>query len=668
MLMRQFTIKSLLATALAIASQGVFGQVFTQTDIHFIGTHRSTPVIGDYNSDGLPDIYYGGVNWLIDSIIPNWVTAGILYTNKGNGEFACERGLLTDSAGFAAHGLPPTDWGRAYFVDVNNDGNLDFFVQGQSDAGCGFVVGDEPDHHYSLLYTNGGAEAGHQFSIVPNSGIINACDAHASDNYAHSYYDFGDYDNDGYQDLIMLGERNYMVGEDKKWERYVKLFHNNGDNTFSEKKVFSPIAYDSNPRPDNLFEIDTLTFEYRPLMIAKPMSNGAVKFADLNNDGLLDIICTGWVDGTNGGGALYIYKNNGDGTFQEVDLSGQNIIGCYEAELQVSDLNNDGYLDFLLTGTPNSGDKRADIYLNNGTDNGEFKFTQSTSEGGNGLKTVSASVNDIVDLNADGLADMIITGWNSTDSWSSYVFFQNSDNTFTQQESGLPWFSCSHAIGDMYQRNTMDVFGMNTSWNGQDWSVDCNLYKSNNDNENTPPSAPTNLSTSQDGDLLTITWDPATDEQTPTEGLYYNVYVKDLTTGKVSMLYPADLVTGRLLAFRDMQHMVHTPESPSYFIHVDQSHQYEIGVQAVDNGYAASPFTTADVTLNIQSVSGPSDKVKVHVTTDGVRVDSAKEQTVNIYTPAGHLLAKGTTGKVIPVNVNGVLLVKAGTYTTKVIK
>jgi hypothetical protein len=662
--MRHLTFTSLAVVAIIFVSQNAYGQVFQQTSNEFIGLHRTTPVIGDYNNDGYPDIYYGGASWLINDIVPDWSAAGILYTNHGNGEFTVERALLSDSTGFVDHGLPPTMWGKECFVDVNNDGYSDFFVQGKSD--CDFQMGDEPDYHYSLLYINGGSENNYQYSIVANSGILNACDQHPYDNYAHSSYDFGDYDNDGYMDLIMLGERNYMEGADQKWERYVKLFHNNGDNTFTEKKVFNPIEYSSNPRPDNLFDIDTLTFEATPKMIAKPMASGAVRFGDLNNDGYLDIVCTGYVDGTNGGGSFYIYKNLGNGTFQEVDIAAQPFVGCYESELTIADINNDGYLDILSTGTPNEGDKRSDIYLNNGSESGEFSFTLSSADGGSGLKGVSCGVNDIVDLNADGLPDIILSGWNSTDSWTTYVFTQNADNTFTQQDAGLTWFSCGHTIGDIYQRNTVDVFGMNTTYT-DDWHLNCNLFK-NQYEDNTVPQAPANVTTAQNGDTLTISWDPATDDQTATEGLYYNVYVKDLSTGKISMILPANIETGRLQAYRDMQTLVHAPENPHFSIKIDAGTSYEVGVQTVDPSYATSKFTTISLTTGIQTITGPSSQAKVVTLSNGIIVNSAMTQEVSIFTPSGEEIATGTTGKLIPIGYQGVLIVKVGTQAIKVIK
>ena len=135
-----------------------------------------------------------------------------------------------------------------------------------------------------------------------------------------------------------------MEEDEQCGERLVGLYHNNGDGTFTRMNVFKPIPFTENKKPADLFEADIESSEMVPTMKAKPMSHGAVAFGDLNGDGWLDIISTGW---SNDDDALsfYIYQNLQDGTFQEVDLSGKSFLPVYENEIQVADMNNDGWLD-----------------------------------------------------------------------------------------------------------------------------------------------------------------------------------------------------------------------------------------------------------------------------------------------------------------------------------
>src|SRR5882757_4278983 len=84
--------------------------------------------IGDFNGDGLPDIYFTG------NLVSNK-----LYLNKGDFRFDD----ITDVAGVGGKG----DWYRGVaVVDINNDGWPDIYV-------CATIKSD-PAHRKNLLYIN----------------------------------------------------------------------------------------------------------------------------------------------------------------------------------------------------------------------------------------------------------------------------------------------------------------------------------------------------------------------------------------------------------------------------------------------------------------------------------------------------------------------------------
>lgn len=467
----------------------------------------------------------------------------------------------------------------------------------------------------------------------------------------------------------MIGEHNYYTsGDEQSWERYAKLFHNNGDGTFTEKLVFNPIPYDSNPRPDNLFEIDDNTLEAKPLMKAKPMSSGSVRFADLNNDGQLDIVMSGWVDGTLGGGAIYIYKNNGDGTFQEVDLNGQNFVGTYEGDLCVADFNQDGWLDILSTGTPNEGNKRADIYFNNGASGKPFTFTASTVDGGNGLYGVAGSVAEAADLNGDGLTDVILSGWTNVDNkqWGTYVFFQNPDQTFTVQDGGLHSFSSGgFALGNLYGDNSLDLFTVEAAYT-DNWQLICQPWQ-NSYHENTAPSAPSDVEAIDDGNgNVTITWNSGEDDQTASSGLAYNVYVQNTDNGHIAMLLPADTLTGKLRTLRDWQLLCHGDASLTYPIHLAAGN-YKIGVSTVDPGYMSSSFTTTQIGITTTGIKQATDKQNISIENKqgGIVVHAYNNLPVRVFNNSGAIVSTGSCNEMIPLK-QGMYIVKAGTNMRKV--
>ena len=662
--------------AMLLFSTQASSQIFTNLGGTFVGMHRGSPSVVDYNNDGNADLYYGGMTWLLeDNTLPDytksWTAQSFLCTGKGNNDYTILRSnLYYDPEGrFLANGLPPMYYQKVLWFDYNNDGNIDFLCSGKS--GGDLDIEESPDKTYTWIYKNGGSANSWQFTPLVNTGLTQSMDVQkAADNgnMNASYFDVGDYDNDGFQDFITLGERNYYTqGTETAWERYVKLYHNNGDGTFTEEKVFTPIAYDSNPHPSGLFETDPNTFENVPLNICKPISSGAVRFADLNNDGHLDIICSGYAD--DGGGVLYIYKNNGNGTFQEVDLKNQNFTGVYEGDLAVADINNDGWLDIISTGTPNSGNKRADIYLNDGA-TAPFTFTSSTVDSGNGLYGVSASHIEAADLNGDGLTDLILYGWTNVDNkgWGGYVFTQNNDQTFALAETFTGQMNAGgYTIGDIMGNGRVDIFDEQASYLNDSWVLHEDVIQ-NLSTDNTAPTAPTNVAVTTDqAGVATITWQPGTDAQTDEAGLRYNVYVKNTSTGEISMPIPADLATGKLRVMRDWQLLAHGGENIAYKIKLN-SGNYEIGVSTVDPGYMTSVFSVITAGIETTGIKDMSaTKMTIEDVAGGVIVHGQAGVAVDIFAMDGTLVAHGTTGSFIPVHNKGVYVVKAAAVTGKTI-
>ena len=604
----------LLMSAAMLTTTTAGAQVFEQQPEEFLPLHRGTATVADYNQDGFDDIYYGGANWLFPqppegevndgSYFYNWSAYGVLLTGQGDGKFTAKYSNPNDQDGFGANGLLPLYWNVTRWLDVDNDGQLDVLTGGKSE--CGVWAGEDPDYIYQLVYRNLGAERGYQFEIVPASGLLQAMDMGRNDNsYGAKTVAIGDYDGDGLQDIALLGERHYKRepgDEENQWERFVRLFRNQGDGTFQDQRVFNPLPYDVNPRAEALFEIDEATFEPVATRMAAPVSNGSIRFADLNGDGLLDLVYTGWRDGNFGGGCFYIYKNLGNGEFEELTIDTDVFVGCYESELAIADFNGDGWLDILSLGTPNQGDKRADVYLNTGM--GDFTFVRSDVDGGNGLYGLSAAAAEAVDVNNDGLVDVIATGWTPVNDlgWGSFVFMQNPDNTFTAETSGFGLTeSGSFALGDFYGRNVKDVFSFHCGWDG-DWKLESRIYK-NVYGENTLPEAPTGVEATYADGRIVVRWEAGSDAETAQPALAYNVSVRNRATGWTAQLLPANLETGRLLTYRDVQTLVRSEENVLTFAVSVPEGDYEVGVQTVDLCGAASPFATTTYASAIRSLT-----------------------------------------------------------------
>ena len=90
---------------------------------------------------------------------------------------------------------------------------------------------------------------------------------------------WGDYDNDGFLDILLTGYDNSGGVS--------KIYHNNGNNTFTEQTSISLTG----------------------------VGGGSIVWGDYDNDGDIDILLTGY---TNLNGCeSKIYRNNGNNTFIE---------------------------------------------------------------------------------------------------------------------------------------------------------------------------------------------------------------------------------------------------------------------------------------------------------------------------------------------------------------
>src|SRR5580704_13651865 len=128
--------------------------------------------IGDFNNDGLPDIYFTG----------NTVS-NKLYLNRGNFKFDD----ITDESGATGNG----EWCRGVaVVDINNDGWADIFV-------CA-TIKTNPEQRRNLLYINQGLDKNgipHFKEMSREYGL--------GDTLFSTMAAFFDYDNDGDLDMYL---------------------------------------------------------------------------------------------------------------------------------------------------------------------------------------------------------------------------------------------------------------------------------------------------------------------------------------------------------------------------------------------------------------------------------------------------------------------------------
>ena len=228
---------------------------------------------------------------------------------------------------------------------------------------------------------------------------------------------FADYDNDGYLDLYIT--RGGWSGAAEN-----TLYHNNGDGTFTDVTHTAGVA--------------------------DPQSSFCAAWADYDNDGYLDLYIADGVIGD--GAANVLYRNNGDGTFTNIaEIAGVANTGN-SLGTAWGDYDKDGYIDLHVV---NFGQSNV-LYRNNG----DGTFTDVTSIAGMTLPVTDAFVTFFLDVDNDADLDIFIsnsgsfqafiagqiTGAAPHDGDRQVLYRNNGDGTFTDvtRESGL-----YHAFGAM---------------------------------------------------------------------------------------------------------------------------------------------------------------------------------------------------------------------------
>jgi len=255
--------------------------IFTRSMLE-VPDSTSSCGFADFDNNGLIDYY------VIGNGIEN---SGAIFFQNQDGSFT------KDQSSFSGLNIIDAD---VTIVDFNNDGFIDMFITGWD---------ENTQQGYSAILLNDGKG---KFTAMDQPNLIQKGNGSSV---------WGDVDGDGWLDLLLNGDG----GADGETSSDIYRLYKNNHGVLEPKTTFN---------------------DYRQLSVG----DGA-RMVDWDNDGKLDVILTGWSNTkAREVTELFTGTNSANFTFTESPLSDTDFPGVSESSIETADLNNDGRIDLLITG------------------------------------------------------------------------------------------------------------------------------------------------------------------------------------------------------------------------------------------------------------------------------------------------------------------------------
>lgn len=596
-----------------------------------------------WTGDGRMDYYCSGQSYEDDGSNWNWGDASYMAFNKGFGhpygfEAYDNSGVKRGEARVADNNEDylPIVYGAQVraFADLNQDGAVDFLMWDCDQHGWGTYKKYTPwgDTNNQVFINNGNGTQFSQINGFPNN-IANNKHGDWGCSLPGKYHrlSIADVNGDGYPDILMVVEAGVANG-DWYYNDGANLYINNGDNTFTHKRIASIRNYYS-----------------------------TALFGDFNCDGYPDILLNGYHDAItgadgksiDGGWELVIMTNDGKGNFSVAYHSNdysKNEDGGKETAIHVLDYDQDGKMDILLSGTTNSNsfgntngrDGKVAFILRNESDGTDVKFSEVLTDLHPSAEAM-ARTSILADFNGDGFVDYLADGWGPNSDWSNGTYMSSSTGKYNENyvfNNGLlknkdyygetvdeeqSWIT----FGDIDGDGMLDL--ISPAGDGAP-RVYLNRTLEGKNQVAQVPAAPTNTQVSYDKDTkrVTVTWDKMYAESG--SKAIYNTYLRRVggasrnASGTI-MRVPADINTGKLKAYTEWSSFL--PSETCFFDNLEDGN-YEMGVQSVGYNYGASEFTPVQFTINNGTVTG----------LDGIATDDINAP-VKVYNMQGMMLKQG---------------------------
>ena len=493
----------------------------------------SATAVADFDNDGFQDIFFtGAIDSDGDTNVD--VTSNDFYKNT-NGNFSSIQNFGDNSVHLSA----------VKFIDFGNDGLLDVITTGLS-------YNDIVNYQQYRWKNTGSA-----FTLVDNApGKI------------YGGLDVFDFNHDGKQDYAINGTQYIAnVGFSQDLDLYT-----NNLNGFQKTEAWLPGT-----------------------------QNGSFKIVDLNNDNELDAVVNGFNSDYEGTFNIYINEN---GTL----VQKSQLPPMSDSKMAFADFNGDGFLDFVVTGQ----DENFDSYLAVFTNDGQGNFTESKFEG----EGLSAGNVEVGDLNNDGYYDFVVMGDDDNyDGYTNIYLYNPQLQKFEKSEdSGLYNLGSGGTLVlfDYDNDGNLDILANGFDWADPDLMPYTKLFRNTITVSNQKPNAPTILTATENNNKINFSWSGASDDKTLENSLQYELTVgseagkadiaKYIVTTKSWYLDKANLPSKIFWSVKAID------ASKKYS---DKSQEKEFSVLAVSDSkneaVSIYPNPVKDV-LNVKTVS----KIKTH--------------------------------------------------------
>lgn len=321
------------------------------------------------------------------------------YDNDGNLDLASTNSIYKNTNGlFQALEIGSVGSGSVNWGDIDSDQDLDLIVgekifknTGSDQFDCTQTVSTvlyDETADFGDSFTNNTLD--YLYSGIENSGnfatkiCLNSGQGVFSDStsnilgFRSGAVAWGDYDNDGDQDIAICGIYN------SNNQRKTSIYRND-NGVYSEILTTLPgvnvgtldwADFDRDGDLDLLIcgsqgtIYNAITKIYRnnneffedflPWTVALPgIYRGFAKWVDVDADGFADIVLSGFIESQR---STKIYRNNNGISFSEIASSGLPNLAFVSGT--IGDFNNDGYLDILFSGINENNDTITAIYRN----------------------------------------------------------------------------------------------------------------------------------------------------------------------------------------------------------------------------------------------------------------------------------------------------------------